>query len=216
MRDISDYYVGPLVAAEEKAWAAAKFYVPYRNAIALAVASCGGERVLEVGCGTGFVPAGLSNNIDYLGLDRNDSFLALARGKNAGRANVRFHNLDVRLLTPAWLNAANFKPDVVASFAFFKHFGLGEWERVFATVVASAPTAVFEVSLSDVDHDNGVDFHHTFVTPGKVYRVLASLGHVVRRAAMTFAGTNSSGRPHQDWIVSTAKLVTPVEGPLPG
>lgn len=178
--DISDYYVGPLAEAEETAWNATKEYL--RNAKTVAdvlEAHPDIKWVMEFGCGSGLIPTTLPANVKYMGFDKNAQFLEWARMKNLGTKDRHFIPRDVRKVDAEFLRVAGVKPDLGVSFAFFKHFGLHEWDERVKAFLSLVPRAVFEVQLSTTNWDNGTAFHHTSVTMDRVEKVVAEAGHVI-------------------------------------
>ncbi|MGH7175311.1 MAG: class I SAM-dependent methyltransferase [Minisyncoccia bacterium] len=175
MRDISEYYVGDTAEAEEKAWTESLLHKAYLPPVERAIATFGINRVVEVGCGSGLIPAEITHNVFYLGVDKNPTFLDWAKKRNPDPSRM-FVLEDVRAVTPAWLNRfGGF--DLAMCFAFLKHFGLDEWDDRLAGLLAMAPRTVFEVQMSSKDFDDGIDFHHAYVTPQRVVNVLDRCGH---------------------------------------
>lgn len=189
--DISEYYKGELADAEEKAWMAAKEYQRNLDFLKAVVERRGAKRVVELGCGSGFIPTGLPATVRYLGIDQNDTFLGWAKTKNPGRPFVK---ADLRTVTPAWLKEKNFAPfDVVATFAVLKHFGLHEWDDIFKGFLGVAPVAVFDMSITDRDLDNGTDFHHVFVTRQHMLDLIHAAGHKIVTEAVAWEGPFPQG-----------------------
>src|SRR6266540_3060685 len=58
-----------------------------------------GMRVLDVGCGTGAITAGIAKKVgpegDVVGIDRDESLLALAKREHQSIGNLSFENGDV-------------------------------------------------------------------------------------------------------------------------
>jgi predicted TPR repeat methyltransferase len=203
--DISEYYKGERVAVEEKAWAKVKEYKRNLAQVLRSLATADIKRVIEVGCGSGLIAAELPKHIEYLGVDKNAEFLALAQRKSPNR---QFINEDVRNVTPEWLEANGYgKFDMVCSFAFVKHFGLHEWDNIVGGILALAPRACFDVSITKEDYDNGKHFHHTYVTQERLNRVLDKAGHKQVHAVIPY-DDNIAGEKRwmQIQIITTVKV----------
>lgn len=173
--DISEYYTGDLAAKEEQDWIKTQQYKRYLNATKKVVDEFGIKSILEIGCGTGFIPTELSGDVKYMGVDKNQTFLDWAKQKN--QPDRQFVQEDVRSLTPSWLESKEYKPDLVVSFAFLKHFGLDEWNEIVTTILKLAPMAIIEMQVGTDDLDNGKAFHHVFVTQEHIDAVIEAAGH---------------------------------------
>jgi len=172
--DISEYYRKEQnAAAEEKAWNEAKRYVKHAASVAKALKLFGGRSVLEVACGSGWVPAMLPKNVAYTGVDKLSTFIELARGKNKD-GDRTFVCGDLREVLPT---LGSF--DLVCSFATIKHFGLHEWSDIVRRLLEKAAAGVLELPISDSDYDNGTEFHHIFVTKDHASRAIGAAGHEV-------------------------------------
>lgn len=192
MKDISEYYVGDIAQEEENAWTRAEFYTKNARFLNETVAKLENDlkrtiNILECGCGSGFIPLCLEGNVEYLGIDNNRQFLTWAEEKNkAANTNARFEQADIRKVDHKFLADLKFKPDIICSFAFLKHFSLDEWDEVFSKMIRLAPVGVMEIQLSDSNFDNGMEFHHVFVTNEKLKQVVASNGRKIIREKITF------------------------------
>lgn len=59
--------------------------------------------------------------------------------------------------------------DVGVAFTFLKHFGLPEWDDILDIVCNGLfRFACFDVPLAERDLDNGTDWPHVFVSPGRL------------------------------------------------
>jgi len=202
--DISEYYVGHLAEAEEAVWKNHKPYLVNAAEVKQLILDKGITRVVEVGCGSGWVPTVLPTKTEYLGIDANDTFLGWAREKNSPKTR-RFIKEDVRKLSPAWLTAKAFKaPGLVCSFAVMKHFGLHEWDKVLKTILSLATYSCVDVQVAGSDFNNGTLFHHTFVSQEHADRVIEDAGHKKLYEVVTYDGTCPEG-PFQTKIVVTRK-----------
>jgi SAM-dependent methyltransferase len=184
--DYSAWLTPERLEHEEQLWARQGAHKFFAECIAAAAAqerlypNC---RILELGCGTGFVPLHLPATWSYLGIDANELCLAKAYEKNPDRS---FCCLDVRQLA---LGRFRLDFDLVAAFAFFKHFMPAEWAGVLRLALAMAPTAVFSMPIAEADLENGVDFPHTFVTRATLESAVASAHHRIVETRIYSPGT---------------------------
>lgn len=123
--------------------------------------------ILELGCGTGWVPT-LLTGIQYVGVDGNAGCVELARKKTAHL----FYHTDLRVfpLTPS---------DVVCAFAVLKHFALVEWDAVVGKILQHAPVAVFTMRIDKDTDDFRFGFPHTTVSRAHIDAAVKKAGHVV-------------------------------------
>lgn len=101
----------------------------YRLAVELMPCEGRSPRVLDIGCGTGLFSSFLMDRYpegDYTLLDLSDKMLLQARGRFAGKANVRYVN-------DSCLTAA-FDPsfDIIVSSLAIHHFAPEEKRRIYA------------------------------------------------------------------------------------
>jgi SAM-dependent methyltransferase len=174
--DYSEFLTPDQLAVEEALWATCGLYPKYagllKQTIELLGARATKPTVIEIGCGTGWVPTLLPELVPYTGVDKNPRCLDLAREKNL--AHRKWLNFDVREFT------LDFPRDIVASFAVLKHFSLSEWDSIFAKVLSFGHWAVFtlpvshnkggislastpEVQRAMPNYDDGVEFPHVHI-----------------------------------------------------
>jgi SAM-dependent methyltransferase len=153
----------------------------------------GGREVLELCCGTGWIPHALPIEVGYTGVDNNPEFLLLASRKNDVKR--RFLQGDLREVSGPWLKyrGAPEYLDVVCMFAALKHFGLHEWDSIFGHLLDLAPTAVFDVQLTPHDVDDVKEFHHVSVSWDHVSQLLANHGHGIFHEEKGFSGMLGDG-----------------------
>lgn len=201
--DISEYYVNDLGIKEEQAWTEAKQYKTYVEAVKKVITDRDVKNILEIGCGTGFVPTGLPDNVGYMGIDKNPTFIKWAIEKN--NPTRQFVLEDIRNVTPEWLQIKQFVPDVVVCFAVLKHFSLDEWNAITTRILSLAPLAILEMQIGTDDLDNGSRFHHVFVTPEHMEMVLDSSGHVPLYEEVIFDSGHDSYFQFQSKIIVSQK-----------
>ena len=158
--DFSEYLTSSRVAQEEFAWASTRLFE--RNAANIISAaklfSLGDSfRLLELGCGSGWVPTVLPLSIHYQGVDSNPSLIHLARKKNS--PSREFILSDIREF-----DLIHSPIDLVCSFAVLKHFSLAEFPEIFRRMLFFAPCGVFNIQTAPVAYDDGIEYHHTWVT----------------------------------------------------
>ena len=133
--------------------------------------------VIEFGCGTGLVAAGLPDTVTYHGEDANAECVLRARARNDGRPRRTFAIADVRA---AWQYVAG-KYELACAFSFLKHFGLHEWDTIVERVLRPGRMGLFSVPVSLAgDRDEGLEFPHVWVTATRVERAVRRAGHEVR------------------------------------
>jgi len=170
--DISEFYDPNRALAEEVGWIMnPEAHRMYLNFLLPRMAAHEVKSVIEFGCGSGILASLLPKEMSYLGVDRNSWFLEKARMRN-GVANEKrlFQCFDAR-------NVIGHECDLSMAWAFLKHFGLDEWDRMLAKVLSHGRFGAFNVQLAKTDFDNGEEFHHVFVTEEHLQKVLAAAGH---------------------------------------
>lgn len=172
--DISDYYVGPLAVHEDDEWQRKQFYNDNLAFAIPLIVEHGVKTVLDFGCGSGLLAVELLRvlpTVYYAGVDKNDYFLGQARARVEHHNRCTFAKGDVRDNTRG--------SDLVMAWAFFKHFGLHEWDELVAKAIAAGNHAAFSVQFLDHDLDDGTEYHHVFVTRERFLRALDAAGHEI-------------------------------------
>jgi SAM-dependent methyltransferase len=193
--DISEYYRGDLAMKEEAAWKHAKGHDVYYNYVNSVMKRYDLKSVVEFGCATGHTAVGIAPEYEYLGVDRNEWFLAKARTRCPGR---KFVAADLR----APLASEPF--DLSCAFAVVKHFGLHEVDDIIKRILrAGSKYSILHMQFLDYgedvdDHqqDGRPEYHHTFLTESRVNRVVSEAGfcEVERRHISDFDHPLGKGR----------------------
>ena len=196
IRDIWRYYSGTTAEAEIRAWGdGTPRHLQQAKSVASAASQYGLKHVFEFACGAGVMARHLPRELAYMGLDRNERFIAEARAKcpHEGTAGRTFILYD-------WRHNELFahKPGVVCAFAIFKHFGLDEFDAMFSKFAANVlpgGCAVFDVNLAAEEFDDGIEFHHSHVTPNHITQLLSHHGLAEVTREVNWEGiTRDTGR----------------------
>jgi SAM-dependent methyltransferase len=160
--------------------------------------------VVEVGCGTGWVPTELPDNVDnvdYVGLDKHPGCIRKAEEKNAHR-RWSFIAGDFRQVATRQMQYEDGRPaDVACSFAVLKHFGLHEWDAIVSKFLSWGRYATFTLPVWDPSpnqvesYDDGVDYPHVWIGRPHLFRVLEAAGHEVAETG-PLAGTA------EEWFIT--------------
>lgn len=191
--DYSEWLIGDRLVAEDRAWGETAQYRRNVSQVLRAIrdldqpappSTPAPPLVVELGCGSGWMPLTMSNAVRYHGIDKSPALILLSQGRNNG-TRARFHRADLRDVTPAALAALLYPdgpaPDLVYSFSVLKHFSLAEWEAIFRGVLALGTRLVLQLQTTTLaSFDDGVEYHHTWINEGEVERYLADAGCVVR------------------------------------
>lgn len=205
--DISEWYDEDKAAIEEVAWNTIQEYRGNLAQVQECIDILGTKSIIEVGCGSGLIPVHLSKEIDYVGLDNNPTFLRWARSKNH-KSRIFVQN-DLRKTDTAWLSKNNLSGeyDLVASFAFLKHFGLHEWDEIVGRVLAFSGHGCIEIVTREAgDLDNGLTFHHTHVTSDHMAAAITAAGHDIVRVKEMWKGLADDGSDIAVKVVVTEKV----------
>jgi SAM-dependent methyltransferase len=177
--DIADWYTPERIDAEEPLWATGKSYLEYASRIHSVCRDNNLSSVVEIGCGTGWVPTVLDSSLQYLGIDKNPYMLERCRAKNTGKL---FLQCDIRNL-----HALNLSCDLVCSFAVLKHFSPQEWVACLNEVLGLGRFALFTLSIFTdgretldipAKDEHGIEQHHgTWATLEEAERAIESAGH---------------------------------------
>jgi cyclopropane fatty-acyl-phospholipid synthase-like methyltransferase len=203
--DFSEWLTSDRISAEEKAWAETQQYKRNVEQVLKMVDQLAIPRptVLEMGCGSGWVPVGLGNSVSYLGIDKNPELLSLCVAKNHA-SDAKFHLCDIRHMTSEVLESLLGVPcvDIVCSFAVLKHFGLHEWKDIFSRMLSLGNHGVFQVQISDRgDIDDGAQYHHTWMGKETIFSCVSGSGHEL----ISFDATWDSRVLHE-WTIYTRRI----------
>lgn len=183
-RVVTDYSVWltpERLAEEEKLWEEVAIYRLYANTVIRVAQEERCSSVIELGCGTGWVPTCLPAGIKYVGVDANRDCLVYAALKD-GLPEQYFVLADIRSveLAPA---------DLVCSFAVLKHFALAEWREVVAKMLSLGRVGVFTMNVGPEDEDDFTQgFPHTWVSPSTLNAAVIAAGHEVRSMELIHTG----------------------------
>lgn len=177
--DYSEWLTPERLEVEEGHWAREALHVA-RAIRLLEVCGPGEVSVLEIGCGTGWIPTVLPPRIRYTGLDANPHCIGRAIQKNPDR-----------LFVLADIRAAELpRVDVVCSFSVMKHFGLHEWESIWTRKLSAAARCLSSILIAnDEPFDDGEEYPHTWVSDEMLQRASAAAGHVVVRKDVLWSGS---------------------------
>lgn len=131
------------------------------------------KTVLEICCGTGWIPLDLPMDVNYFGIDANEGCIKLATEKNPLR---KFFCCD--LLDPGSWPGGTF--DMVLGFSCLKHFTLDRWDEIYTKMLFRGAKTLSTVYLRNRDIEEAKHpYVHTAVTPGHMERVIKKAGHRV-------------------------------------
>jgi SAM-dependent methyltransferase len=163
MNDYAAWLTQERLEIEERLWAECRYYEWY----ATAILELGPTSVVELGCGTGWVPYVLPASTKYVGVDSNAQCVNLARAKNPGRL---FVEMDLRRFRPQTAF------DIVCAFAVVKHFALDEVGLILQHMGRCGRLLVFTVPPAEEDFDDGVEFPHIHLSSSSLARLVQSAG----------------------------------------
>ena len=167
MRDYSEYLTPELLELEERGWAEGFHNRKMADMVVRLCAEHGLKTVIEMGCGTGWVPSFLPEQLSYTGVDKNQGCLDRAVAKN-GPDRV-FVREDIRGYTGP-------QRDLVCSLSVLKHFRPEEWREVFLKIMSLGRYACFTMSIGPKIVNDGVAFPHTYIRREDLERSLALAG----------------------------------------
>jgi SAM-dependent methyltransferase len=173
--DIWQWYTADRVTAEEAIWAEGQHYLYNISRVMELCREHSLRSVIEVGCGTGWVPAGLDPSIEYQGIDNNPHMLELARRKNL--PSRIFMKMDARDIE-GWALPC----DLVCSFAFFKHFSFNDWPKILRNVLSLGNYGLFNQHVLPPDRppvDVGEEWHSIWPTRDDVISAVSAAGHEI-------------------------------------
>jgi len=176
--DYSEWLTPERLAEEERLWAEVAIYKLYAAETFKLVRSLNLKALIEVGCGTGWLPTALPPTLEYTGVDANAECLRLAQQKTT----QLFVQADVR----------NFywpERPLVVSFAMLKHFALFEWAEILGKVLALGRNALFTMNVGASDEDDFQHgFPHTWVSDATLREAIRAAGHELVWATLLHTG----------------------------
>lgn len=171
---------GDHLAAEELAWAVNQESKAYAQYVGKVIEQINHPlpTVLELGCGTGWVPTHLKG-IRYVGVDGNEGCVKIARTKTP----FQFVCADLRTFMP------DEPVDIICAFAVLKHFALFEWDDVIAKVLRHGQFGIFTMNTAERDVDDfRFGFPHTHVSRARIHEAVWKAGHEVLSIEMSIGG----------------------------
>lgn len=196
--DISEWYTPERIAAEEPIWEKNKDYVEYTQKILTVCKAHNLVTVIEVGCGTGWVPLALDSSLTYLaGIDKNPYMLERARAKNPGKT---FIQRDIRSL-----NGLEPLADLVCSFSVLKHFSLAEWAQRLRDVLTLGKFGLFTQpcftddrpprDIPGLNEDDSEGFHGYWSNSLELAQAVRDAGHEIIEFDGKFRFDDAIGGP---------------------
>jgi SAM-dependent methyltransferase len=181
------------LAENDPLWQSDGFYIGYADEVNKLCAEKGLSRVLEIGCGTGFVPQLLNKGIAYTGLDANAGCIRLSKERNPG---MKFVLGDIRYTFLGHY-------DLVCSFAMLKHFALGEWPVIVKRVLKHGSYGLFTMPVGAYDLEDGVQFWHLWVTEKTLDETVRAAGHKILWQKARW----SDGKGNEERFVATEEVI---------
>jgi len=173
--DISEWYTPERIDSEEPLWGASKSYLIAVREVMGVCDPYGLTNVVEVGCGTAWIPTALPRHITYVGIDKNPHMLRRARVKNPDTVFIEW---DIRELSKL-----NLTTDLVFSLGVLKHFSLDEWADRLKDILALGKYGLFtqHIFLNDARKpiDDGKEYHHIWVTESQMIEAVDRAGHEI-------------------------------------
>ncbi len=127
------------------------------------------ETVVEFCCGTGWIPKGMSLDVQYVGLDANEGCIALAKEKNPTR---QFFVQDVR----EWHGLC--VTDMGLAFSCLKHFQLHDLDLVYGKLLKACKRTLTTVYLRPDDFEEQQHpYIHTGISMEHMERIIEENGH---------------------------------------
>jgi SAM-dependent methyltransferase len=134
--------------------------------------------VIEIGCGTGNIAKRLITDKIYLGFDLNEDCIKLAIEKTGNKTRI-FINRDIREFNKGDIKMLNGKKSLVFTFGFLKHFGIHEWNEIFAKVCSIGDYLIFNMPIAERTHDDGIEFHHVWANAIELKTQIEKNGFIV-------------------------------------
>lgn len=160
MNDYSEFLTAEKLEIEERGWAEGFHNKKMADLVSSVCEKHGLVTIIEMGCGTGWVPSYLPPYLLYLGVDKNPICILHAKMKNLSHGTrTGFTQADIRNFI---LPDAPF--DMVVSLSVLKHFRPEEWQEVFLKIMEKGYYACFTMSIGPQVINDGVEFPHTYIT----------------------------------------------------
>lgn len=192
---------GERVSKEETAWRGSQLHMNYAAHVALVRTKFKIFKILELGCGTGWVPTRFDTDIHYVGIDKNPAVLHIAREKN--NPNRLFVQADLR--NAAYIKQ-NWTPvDLVCSFAVLKHFSLDEFDSIFSGMLSLANIGLFSMNIANEVRDDGAEFHHIWVTNEWLKSILDRNGFELLYKTLVWQGKTWEERTGEEAIFAVVR-----------
>ncbi len=168
--DMTDYYTPDRALAEEVQWCVKGHWKPVVTFLLPRLRDYEVKSLVDFYPATGHVARQIPEEIDYLGLEPNEWFLKKAKMRCPNRA---FQPDSVRTYEGPG------KDDLAMAFFHVKCYRLEEWNDIVSKILAKGKYGAFDMQVADRDHDNGVEFHHVYVTEERLSRAVAGAGHEI-------------------------------------
>jgi hypothetical protein len=166
MPDYKDWLTPERLAETEIAWSKMD-----RSELIAAIMKHDPKTVVEYCCGTGWIPYGLPNHVNYVGIDGNDGCVAYATKKNPEDTR-EFKQADVRRVM-----SAGDSFDMALAFSCLKHMTLAEWDGFYTTILRSGDRTLTSIFRGQEREDESHGFPHTRVSMERVERLCAENNH---------------------------------------
>jgi len=126
------------------------------------------KTVIEVGCGTAWIPT-LLKNVMYVGLDANPICLEYAKRKNPNHLFVG--PIDFREF-----KTENYF-DLVICFSTLKHFKLHEWVKIYQKVLSLGRYSIVTMNIAQNKFSQRAEFTHSWVTMQDIRKATKEVRH---------------------------------------
>lgn len=126
--------------------------------------------VIEFCCGTGWIPKGLNEATQYMGIDANAGCIAYAKRKNPEPTRM-FAHLDVITMPQPE------EHDLALAFSCLKHFTLADWDQVYGMILRSGRRTLTTIFRGEEREDESPGYPHTRVSMDRVERLCEENNH---------------------------------------
>lgn len=192
--DISEWYTLERIEAEEILWEESGAYLEYSQRISEVCKLYGLTTVMEIGCGTGWVPSVLDSSLKYVvGIDANPHMVDKSKKKNPDK---EFLQCDIRTIPD------RFSVDLVCCFAVLKHFSLSDWPLRLRDILRFGRFGLFDQHVlmdgrtaMDIPGGGNEKFHSIWPTYSDVILSVKNAGHEIVRFDQRFRFDEGVGAP---------------------